>query len=69
MTAYAYDIKKLAKRKAELGLVDRDLARLAGVVPSTVKNVLTGKTAKASTIKRIADALGVDLASITTEAA
>ena len=64
MQTFGYDIKKLAQQKAELGMLDCELARLANVAPSTVKNVLTRQTTKPTTIKKIADALGVPMSEI-----
>ena len=62
--AFDYDIEMLARRKAEMGMLDVELARLAKVTPSTVKNVLTRKTSKAPTIRKIAEALGMNLADL-----
>ena len=68
MNSYEYDISKLAERKARLGLTDKVIAQRAGVHPSTVKNVLTGQTCKAPTIKKLAEALGLDLSELVIEA-
>ncbi len=64
MKTFGYDIEKLEHKKASLGMTDLELARLAGVTPSTVKNVLTGKTCKAPTIRKIAEALKIPLETI-----
>jgi transcriptional regulator with XRE-family HTH domain len=61
---FRYDISRLAFRKAELAVSDTELAKRAGVHPSTIKNILTGKTRKASTIRAIAEAMGVDVATL-----
>jgi len=61
---FLYDIEKLAQRKAALGLTDQMLARRAGLHPSTIKNILTGRTCKPPTIRKIAEALGMDLAEL-----
>jgi lambda repressor-like predicted transcriptional regulator len=61
---FGYDISKLSLRKAELGWTDARLASQAGVHASTVKNVLTGKTCKGPTVKRLAEALGVNMSDI-----
>ncbi len=61
---YEYDISQLARRQAELGFCDLELSKRAGVHPSTVKNVFTGRTAKPGTLRKIAEALGIDLADI-----
>ncbi len=62
--SFGYNISELARKQAELGLTDKELARRAAVHPSTVKNVLTGQTCRAPTVKRIAEALGLKLADL-----
>lgn len=64
MVEYGYDIDALARRKAELGLLDADLARKAGVTPRTVYNILTGQTSNARTIRKLAEAMGLNLADL-----
>ena len=61
---FAYDISRLTFRKAQLGWTDMELARRARVSPTTVKNVLTGRSAKGGTIKALAEALGLNLADL-----
>ena len=67
MVQFVYDIKQLARRKAERGLTDVDLAKLAGVHSVTVANVLNGRTANPKTIKALAKSLGFDLAELVIE--
>ena len=62
--AFAYDISRLVERKMKRGLSDLDIARVSRLHPSTVKNVLTGRTQKPNTVGRVALALGMDLADI-----
>ena len=66
--AFAYDIDRLARRQAELGWTDLKLATVAGVHPSTVKNVMTERTCRPSTVRSLAEALGFPLADIVVRA-
>jgi len=67
MREYRYDIAAIRRRQAEQGLDNNGLAKRAGVHPTTVTSVLTGKTAKPPTVKKIAEALGIELADIVVE--
>ena len=64
MVTYGYDIARLARKQAELGLTNQEVARLAHIHPSTVKNVMSGATRKGPTVKAIATALGVEMADL-----
>jgi|GEM_PF-5159152 len=64
MQTFDYDISILRRQKAELGLIDAEIARKANVTPTTVANVLAERTRKASTIRRVTMALGLDLAEL-----
>ena len=63
-STFGYDVSRLARRKAELGLTDKALGKRTGLHPSTINNVLTGRTCKAPTIKRIAEELGMQFSEI-----
>jgi len=69
MVTYGYDIAKLARRKAELGLTDIEVARRAQVCPSTIANLLTGRRCKGPTVKAVANVLGMNLADLVIPAA
>ena len=62
--AYDYDIDRLARAKAAQGLSASAVADRAGVTPSTVANVLHRRTRKPDTVRRIAEALNLDLGEI-----
>lgn len=53
------DPEKLRQVRLERALSQRALARAAGVRPATVSDVENGTAARISTIKALADALGV----------
>jgi hypothetical protein len=58
---FTYDISKLAQRKARLGWTNMRLAQAARVHGATVSNVLSGRTCKPPTVKKLAEAMGLDL--------
>jgi len=61
---FGYDIHQIARRKAEQGRSDAELAALAGVHATTIRNVLTGRSCRPATVKAVAEALGLDLAEL-----
>lgn len=60
----SYDIKRLEKQRAILGMTCRELCRQVGICPSTYRRVITGENRNPRTVKRIADVLGVPMAEI-----
>jgi transcriptional regulator with XRE-family HTH domain len=68
MTTYEYDISRLVKRQLELGLTDMALAKKAGLSAATVGCVFKRRRAgNRSTIAKMADAMGLDLADLVVE--
>jgi len=65
---FEYDTSKIARVQAERGLTDTALALAAGVHPSTVKNVLTGRSGTPTTIRKLAFALDLKLSDLVVEA-
>ena len=65
MASYGYDINKLEHKRVTKGLTKEKLANLAGIHPSTVSNVLSGRCGTETTIGKIAVALEIDLSDIT----
>lgn len=56
-----YNAKRMAKDITRKGWQPVDLAREAGVAPSTVGRFLNGESQTARTAAKLADALGYDL--------
>jgi transcriptional regulator with XRE-family HTH domain len=61
MSPFRYNTKPLARRAAELGLTQAELARRAGVSAGTISNVMAGRGGKGKTIGLIAGVLGLSL--------
>lgn len=54
--------KRLSRETARRGLIRGQVAKIAGVSPGTITKAYRGRRIAANTAKRIADAVGVDLA-------
>ena len=65
MTSYGYDIDEITRKRLARGLMVGGLADLAGIHPTTAKNVLEGVCGTPTTVAKIAAALDIDLADIT----
>lgn len=61
---YGYNLHVLARRQAELGLNDGELGEKAQCSYKTIENFHKGLSMTPRTVKKLADALGVDLATI-----
>ncbi len=56
-----FDTEKIEKARVINGLAKKDLARKAGISPGTYTQVLRGENHYPPTIKKIADALGLEM--------
>jgi len=61
---FGYDIDAINRQAATLGLNKLAIAKRAGVSPTTVTNVLTGKHCYPPTVKKIAEAVGLVLSDL-----
>jgi len=61
VTEFRYDIEAIGRKAASLGLNKAAIARRAGVTPTTVANVLRRKHSSPGTVKKIAEAVGLQL--------
>ena len=59
-----YNRQKIERERVLKGWSRSTLAKKIGVNPSTISNLLAGKTGNIETIKKIADALGIDMKEI-----
>lgn len=66
---FGYDISKIERRMLELGQCPADVARIARVHPSTVANVLRGRTRRPATVQKLAKAVGLSLDQLVIEEA
>jgi len=56
-----YNVTKLFDEQARRGWTDTRLAAIASLSPATVGRVRLGHTQRVSTVKALADALGVEI--------
>ncbi len=61
MTRYEL-IKKIRQRKKEMGITVDNLAQLSGIGVRTVHRLLSGDDVKLSTVEKITETMGLDLA-------
>ena len=61
MTRYEL-IEKIRQRKKEIGITVNNLAQLSGIGVRTVHRLLSGDDVKLSTVEKITETMGLDLA-------
>ena len=61
MTRYEF-IEKIRQRKKEIGITVDNLAQLSGIGVRTVHRLLSGDDVKLSTVEKITETMGLDLA-------
>ena len=59
-----WDLDRVDYVKLTLGLTDEALAVASNLCPQTIANVLSGRSVTPTTMKKIADALGIPLAEL-----
>ncbi len=59
-----FDLQKIEKSRIIKGLAKKGLALEAGISPSTYTEILHGKNQHPPTIKKVADALGLQMEEI-----
>jgi len=59
-----WDLDRIALEKAAKGLTDTGLAAACRVSRPTISGIMAGRSTKASTMKKIAGALGIPLAEL-----
>lgn len=64
MTVFKYNVSKLERRRLEKGWTQTQLAKEASLSRVTVCQILNGRKGSPETIKKLAAALGVELASL-----
>ncbi len=59
--SFTYDISALEQARAKRGLTKTKLCAIVSFHPSAYTRILTGRTRNPETIKKFADALGLDM--------